>query len=133
MIFPLSGYGSSHRRLFHIGGPDQPWWLTCSDSEAVSDHVPEVKRYYLPGGDSIAFSLLRTLAYDEADQQAIAALAAAKERIDVMHTLFTLPGYCILNHLVNVCSTAQAMPYMHSILDALEHNEAKARLLIDLA
>ena len=25
------------------------------------------------------------------------------------------------------------MPYTHSILDALEHNEAKARLLIDLA
>ncbi len=92
-----------------------------------------MKRYYLPGEESIAFSLLRTRAYDEADQQAIAALAAAEERIDVMHTMFTLPGFCILNHLLDVCSSAQAMPYMHSILGALEQNDAKARLLIDLA
>jgi len=122
-----------HCSNFFPKGPDQLWWLTCSDSEAVSDHIPEVKRYYLPGGDSIAFSFLRTLAYDEADQQTIAALAAAEERIDIMHTMFTLPGFCIMNYLLDVCSTSQAMPYMHSILDALEQNEAKARLLIDLA
>jgi phosphatidylserine/phosphatidylglycerophosphate/cardiolipin synthase-like enzyme len=122
-----------HCSNFFPSGPDQLWWLTCRDTEAVSDHVPEVKRYYLPGGDSVAFSLLRTLAYDEADQQAIAALASAEERIDVMHTMFTLPGICILNYLLDVCSTSQAMPYMHSILDALEQNDAHARLLIDLA
>jgi phosphatidylserine/phosphatidylglycerophosphate/cardiolipin synthase-like enzyme len=94
--------------------------------------VPEVKRYYLPGAESIAFSLLRTTEYDEADQQAAAAIAAAEERIDIMHTMFTLPAVCILNYLLEVCSADQAMPYMQSILDAVEGNEADVRLLIDL-
>jgi phosphatidylserine/phosphatidylglycerophosphate/cardiolipin synthase-like enzyme len=91
-----------------------------------------VKRYYLPGGDSIAFSLLRTEAYDEADQQVTEALVAAEERIDVIHTMFTLPSICILNYLLDVCSVSQAMPYMQSILDAVDQNQAHARLLIDL-
>jgi hypothetical protein len=91
-----------------------------------------VKRYYLPGGESVAFSLLRTTEYDEADQQAAAAIAAAEGRIDIMHTMFTLPTVCILNYLLDVCSAAQAMPYMQSILDAVEQNEAHVRLLVDL-
>jgi hypothetical protein len=126
------GATQRHCSNFHPAGPDQLWRLTCRDSKAISDHVPEVKRYYLPGGESIAFSLLRTTAYDEADQQATAALAAAQERIDVIHTMFTFPGFCILNYLLDVCSVSQAMPYMQSILDAVEGNGAHVRLLIDL-
>ena len=126
--------GATHRHCssFFPAGPDRLWWRTCRDTEAISDHVPEVKRYYLPGGESIAFSLLRTTAYDEADQQAAAAIAAAEEHIDIMHTMFTLPAVCILNYLLEVCSASQAMPYMQSILDAVEQNEANVRLLIDL-
>jgi phosphatidylserine/phosphatidylglycerophosphate/cardiolipin synthase-like enzyme len=126
------GATTRHCSNFFPSGPDQLWWLTCRDMEAISDHVPEVKRYYLPGGESIAFSLLRTEAYDEADQQAAAAIAAAEERIDIMHTMFTLPAVCILNYLLEVCSAAQAMPYMQSILDAVEQNQANVRLLVDL-
>jgi phosphatidylserine/phosphatidylglycerophosphate/cardiolipin synthase-like enzyme len=126
--------GATQRHCSNLfpNGPDQLWWRTCRDTKAISDHVPEVKRYYLPGGDSIAFSLLRTEVYDEADQQVTAALAAAEERIDVIHTMFTLPSICILNYLLDVCSVSQAMPYMQSILDAVEQNQANARLLIDL-
>jgi phosphatidylserine/phosphatidylglycerophosphate/cardiolipin synthase-like enzyme len=126
------GATQRHCSSFYPDGPDRLWWRTCRDTEATSDHVPEVKRYYLPGGESIAFSLLRTMAYDEADQQAAAAIAAAEDRIDIMHTMFTLPTVCILNYLLEVCSAAQAMPYMQSILDAVEQNNAHARLLIDL-
>ncbi len=126
------GATQRHCSNFFPTGPDQLWWLTCRDMEAATDHVPEVKRYYLPGGEAIAFSLLRTEAYDEADQQAAAAIAAAEERIDIMHTMFTLPAVCILNYLLDVCSAAQAMPYMQSILDTLGQNEANVRLLIDL-
>jgi hypothetical protein len=127
------GATQRHCSNFFPAGPDRLWWRTCRDTEAISVHVPEVKRYYLPGGESIVFSLLRTTAYDEADQQAALAIAAAEERIDIMHTMFTLPAVCILNYLLDVCSAAQAMPYMQSILDAVEQNEATVRLLIDLA
>jgi phosphatidylserine/phosphatidylglycerophosphate/cardiolipin synthase-like enzyme len=126
------GATQRHCTNFFPDGPDQLWRLSCRDKKAMSDHVPEVKRYYLPGGESIAFSLLRTTAYDEADQQAAAAIAAAEERIDIMHTMFTLPAVCILNYLLDVCSAVQAMPYMQGILDAVEHSEANVRLLIDL-
>jgi len=126
------GATKRHCSNFFPTGPDQLWWLTCRDSEAVSDHVPEVKRYYLPGGKSIAFSMLRTAAYDEADQQAAAAIAAAQESIDIVHTMFTLPAVCILNYLLDVCSVFQAMPFMESILAAVDQNDANVRLLIDM-
>ena len=50
----------------------------------------------------------------------------------MIHTMFTFPGFCILNYLLDVCSVSQAMPYMQSILDAVEGNGAHVRLLIDL-
>ncbi|UCG26123.1 MAG: hypothetical protein JSW55_09120 [Chloroflexota bacterium] len=127
-----AGATQRHCSDFSPPGPDQLWWRTCRDGKAIVDHVPEVKRYYLPGGESMAFSFLRTEAYDEADQQAAAAIAAADERVDIMHTMFTLPSVCILNYLLEVCSAAQAMPYMQGILNAVEDNEAHVRLLIDL-
>jgi phosphatidylserine/phosphatidylglycerophosphate/cardiolipin synthase-like enzyme len=76
---------------------------------------------------------LRTAAYDEADQQAVAVMAQAEERIDIMHTMFTMQSVCILDYLIEICSPRDAMPFMRSILDAVQQNGARARLLIDLA
>jgi hypothetical protein len=108
------------------------WRLTCRDSQAASSHVPEARRYYLPRGTTTAFSMLRTSTHDEADQQVVTALAAAEESIDIMHVMFSLPLGCNLEYLFKVCTVEQAPVYMQSILDAVEANNVRARLLIDL-
>jgi hypothetical protein len=125
--------GATQRHCSDLLPANRLWRLSCRDTKATVNHVPEVMRYYLPGGESTAFSSLRTAAYDEADQQAVAVMAGAEERIDVMHTMFTMPSVCILDYLIDVCSPRDAMPFMRSILDAVQHNGARARLLIDLA
>ncbi len=109
-----------------------PWQLSCRDSAATSDHVPEVMRYYLPGGESAALSMLRTARHDEADEQIVALLAAAEERIDIMHVQFSLRLVCNLNYVLDVCDSRHALPFVPSILDALEQNDAQLRLLVDL-
>jgi phosphatidylserine/phosphatidylglycerophosphate/cardiolipin synthase-like enzyme len=124
--------GSVQRHCSDLFPSRLPWRLTCRDNPATSDHVPEVMRYYLPGGEGTALSMLRTVAHDEADKQTIAALAAAKERIDIMHVQFSLPIICNLNYLLDVCDARHASPYVKSILDAVEENNAHVRLLLDL-
>jgi phosphatidylserine/phosphatidylglycerophosphate/cardiolipin synthase-like enzyme len=124
--------GSVLRHCSDLNPSVIPWRLTCRDSQATSDHVPEVTRYYLPGGEGTALSMLRTVAHDEADKQTIAALAAAEERIDIMHVQFTLPIICNLNYILDVCDARHAPPYINSMLDAVEENDAQLRLLLDL-
>ena len=124
--------GAAMRHCRDFFPPHRLWQLTCDDRPAVSDHVPEVMRYYLPGGESTAFSMLRTAAYDEADQQVITALSEAQSQIDIMHVQFSLPLVCNLNLLFDVCTTRHALPYMHSILDVAEQNETQVRLLVKL-
>lgn len=125
--------GATQRHCSELFPAYRLWRLSCRDTKATVDHVPEVMRYYLPGEGSTTFSSLRTAAYDEADQQAVAVMAKAEERIDVMHTMFTMPSVCILDYLIDVCSPRDAMPFMRSILTAVEQNGARARLLIDQA
>ena len=124
--------GSVQRHCSDLFPSRLPWRLTCRDGRATSDHVPEVRRYYLAGGEGTAFSMLRTVAHDEADKQTMAALAVAEERIDIMHVQFSLPLVCNLNYVIDVCDARHAPPYINSILDAVEENDARLRLLVDL-
>ena len=108
-----------------------PWQSTCVPNPATSSHTPEVLKYYLTTGDSSAFSMYRTEAHDEADQQVIAALSSAQESIDAMHVNFTMEMECDLNLLYDqVCTTDQVLPYMNAILDAAENHGAHVRILI---
>jgi phosphatidylserine/phosphatidylglycerophosphate/cardiolipin synthase-like enzyme len=124
--------GSVRRYCSDLNPSVIPWRITCRDSQATSDHVPEVMRYYLPGGEGTALSMLRTVAHDKADKQTMAALAAAEERIDIMHVQFTLPIICNLNYLLDVCDARHAPPYINSMLNAVEENDAQLRLLLNL-
>lgn len=124
--------GSVQRSCSELFPRLRPWQLTCRDSKAQSDHVPEVMRYYLPGGEGTTFSMLRTASHNQADEQVVAMLAAADKRIDIMHVQFTLPMICNLNYVLNVCDARHALPFVHSILDAVEKNDARLRLLVDL-
>jgi len=124
--------GATQRHCSNFYPPYRLWQLSCRDTKAKSDHVPEVERCYLPGRESTAFSMLRTAAYDEADQQAIAALAEAQESTDIVQTKFTLASVCILDYLLESFSARNALPSMQSSLEAVEQNGAQVRLLIDL-
>jgi phosphatidylserine/phosphatidylglycerophosphate/cardiolipin synthase-like enzyme len=111
-----------------------PWQSTCLPQKGASGHAPEVMKYYLTQGDTIAFSMYRTEARDEADQQVIAALASAEKSIDAIHVNFTAELICDLNILYDqVCTTAQLLPYVEAMLDAAENNGAQIRVMIKSA
>jgi phosphatidylserine/phosphatidylglycerophosphate/cardiolipin synthase-like enzyme len=108
-----------------------PWQSTCIPNRAASDHVPEVMKYYLTESEARAFSMYRTEARDEADQQVIVALASAEETIDSIHVNFTSEMICDLNVIYDqVCTEDQLLPYMVAALDAAENNGAQMRVMI---
>ncbi len=121
--------GANQRTCTDLTLPDGQWQNTCSQSKAISDHVPEVLKYYLTDGDSTAFSLYRSKAYNEADKQIEAVLASATETIDAAHVNFTMPLICDLNLLYNICDFDDATPYLESLMIAAE-NGAQIRLLL---
>jgi phosphatidylserine/phosphatidylglycerophosphate/cardiolipin synthase-like enzyme len=108
----------------------QVWQATCRDRAATVDHVPEVLRYYLAGGDAIALSMFRSYAHPEADEQVYAALSSAEESIDVLHVSFTYSMLCTLNHFFDLCTAEQDPEYIERILEAAADNSASVRILV---
>ncbi|HFE65855.1 MAG TPA: hypothetical protein ENJ93_01220, partial [Chloroflexi bacterium] len=109
------------------------WQATCFDRPAAVSHAPETQKYFLPGGDSDAFSMYRTEVYNEADRQIVAALHAAEKSIDLIHVNFIAQLICDLDLLYDVCTFAQAMPYLNSLLDTISRNDTRLRLLVKSA
>ena len=108
-----------------------PWETTCIPNEATNDHAPEVLKYYLTQDDTTAFSMYRTEARDEADQQVIAAFASANETIDAIQVNFTTEMICDLNILYDqVCTDDHLLPYMEAMMDAAQNNGTQIRILI---
>jgi len=123
-----------HCEDFHpVDGSD--WQDTCEEVKAVSDHVPEVLRTYLPpGAEGTAFSLYHSPVYLEGDEFIAGSLAAAKESIDLMHVNFALEVYCMANIIFpDLCSIDQAFPWMHAIIDAIETNQVHVRVIVENA
>jgi phosphatidylserine/phosphatidylglycerophosphate/cardiolipin synthase-like enzyme len=108
----------------------QVWQLTCSDSAASVDHVPEVMRYYDVDGDTTALSMFRNDAHDEADQGVYAIMDSVEESVDIMHVNFALPIECVVNHFFDVCRFDNALPYMSNWIDTIEEKGVKARVLL---
>jgi phosphatidylserine/phosphatidylglycerophosphate/cardiolipin synthase-like enzyme len=106
-----------------------PWQATCYDKSAEVSHVPEVQKFYLPGGDSAAFSMYRSQVHDQADQQTVALIRAAQESLDAVHVNFALDMICNLNILFNVCTVDFAPEYMDALIQAAQ-NGAQVRLLV---
>ncbi|HID52523.1 MAG TPA: hypothetical protein EYP41_10865 [Anaerolineae bacterium] len=109
------------------------WQATCFDRPAAVSHAPETQKYFLPGGDSNAFSMYRTEVYNEADKQVEAALHAAEKSIDLIHVNFTAQLICDLNLLYDVCTFDQAMPYLDSLLATISRNDTHLRVLVKSA
>jgi phosphatidylserine/phosphatidylglycerophosphate/cardiolipin synthase-like enzyme len=116
-----------------LAGED--WKSTCHEQKAVVSHVPEVLRSYLPplGKDS-AFSTLRDSNHLEADEFVASTLAAAQESIDMMQVNFSLEIYCMADLIFpGVCSIDDALPYMDSMLEAVEKNHVHVRVIMENA
>lgn len=114
---------------------DGQWQDTCRELKAVNDHVPEVLRFYLPpDGDTNAFFLYRSKVFSEADDFIAASLAASTESIDLITANFSLEVYCIINLLTpGFCTIEDSMPYMDSILEAVEENHTHVRVIMENA
>jgi phosphatidylserine/phosphatidylglycerophosphate/cardiolipin synthase-like enzyme len=112
-------------------GLDSPlWWISCRREIAKADHVPEVKKLYLASGNSNAFALHRTTKFQESDQTVPTAIASAQKTLDVLQVNFTLALICDLNILFEVCDFRDALVYMQAMMDAIETNNVKTRVLI---
>jgi hypothetical protein len=121
--------GSDQRHCTNFHPPFGVWQATCFDFKARGRHVPEVMKYYLPGGNTTAFSMSRSNVRDEADRQIASALAAAETKIDAMQVNFTAEMICDLDILYNVCTFNETLPYMKELVNAAE-NGVQIRILI---
>ena len=112
---------------------DDNWKDTCVELKAISDHVPEVLRYYLPPeGDSNSFSLYRSEAYKEADDFIATSLAASQESVDIMQANFSLEMICMLNLVFpELCTIENALPYMDALLESIENNQTRVRVMME--
>jgi phosphatidylserine/phosphatidylglycerophosphate/cardiolipin synthase-like enzyme len=115
--------------------PDGQWQDTCQEVKATNDHVPEVLRAYLPpDGDTNAFSLYRSKVFGESDDFIAASLAASTKSIDLITANFSLDLYCIINLVTpGFCTLEDSMPYIDSILEAVESNNTHVRVIMENA
>jgi phosphatidylserine/phosphatidylglycerophosphate/cardiolipin synthase-like enzyme len=128
------GADQIHCEDFHpADGSD--WQDTCDEIVAVNDHVPEVLRAYLPpDAKDTAFSLYHSSEYLEGDAFIAGSLAAAQESIDMMHVNFALEVHCMANILFpGICSIENALPWMRAIIDAIEANQVRVRVIVENA
>jgi phosphatidylserine/phosphatidylglycerophosphate/cardiolipin synthase-like enzyme len=114
---------------------DRAWQNTCQPVVGVSEHVPEVLRTYLPPDDSEhAFSLYRTKDYKEADTFIAASLSSAEETIDMIHVNFSLEMICMANLIFpDTCTINDALPWMNAVIEAIEKNPVKVRVIMETA
>jgi len=110
---------------------DSPlWWLSCRRASTSTTHVPEVQMYYPAKIDHNAFALHRTPKFDESDVVVTSTMASAQETLDVLQVNFTLKLICDLNVLFRVCNFNDALEYMTALMDAIETNHVKTRVLV---
>jgi phosphatidylserine/phosphatidylglycerophosphate/cardiolipin synthase-like enzyme len=117
--------------FFPADGSD--WKATCKDLKGVADHVPEVLRYYLPPeGRDNAFSLYRNSVFKEGDEFIATSLASAQHTIDMMEVNFSLDMICMINILFpDVCTIDNALPWMDAMLQAIEENDVRVRVIME--
>jgi len=108
------------------------WFFSCNSYPGTTEHAPEVLQYYLPEeANNNAFSLYRTIKFEESDEAYVKALDSAQSSIDTIQVNFTLEAPCDLNLLFEVCNYANRLDYMEAIMEAVETRGVKARILIE--
>jgi phosphatidylserine/phosphatidylglycerophosphate/cardiolipin synthase-like enzyme len=126
------GADQIHCEDFHpADGSD--WTETCQEVKGSGDHVPEVLRTYLPsGGNTNAFSLYRTSELKEGGTFIATALSSAEESIDMTQVNFSLEMICMVNiFFPDVCTFDNALPYMNAMVEAIEENHVRVRVIME--
>jgi phosphatidylserine/phosphatidylglycerophosphate/cardiolipin synthase-like enzyme len=121
--------GSNQRICTNFYPIHRIWQATCKAGTAVADHVPEVRKYYLPGAASSTFSMYRNKDHDEADRIVENTLSAAQNQVDAMQVMFAMEMECDLNLLYNLCDFGEATEYLNGLMAAAE-NGATIRLIL---
>jgi len=130
MAFDDLWSGSNNIICSDLGSDSPLWWLSCRREIAVADHVPEVKKLYLASKNHNAFALHRTDNFQESDVTVPTTIASAEKTLDVLQVNFTLPMICDLNVIFKVCDFRDALSYMQAMMEAIETNHVKTRVLI---
>lgn len=123
-------YGSHNIVCPELDSDSPLWWISCRREIAVADHVPEVKKLYLASENYNAFALHRTNKFQESDVTVPKTVGSAQETLDVLQVNFTLKLICDLNLIFKVCDFRDALSYMQAMMDAIEANNVKTRVLI---
>ncbi len=123
-------YGSNRVTCPDLDSDSPLWWISCKREFATAQHVPEVKKYYLAESNANAFALHRTDKFNESDVTVPKTVSSAQETLDVLQVNFTLKMICDLNLLFEVCDFRDALSYMQAMMEAIETNQVKTRVLI---
>ena len=109
------------------------WQDTCTELKATSEHLPDVLKTQLPPeGDSNSFSLYRSSVNKEADNVIANSLAAAEDTVKIMQANFSLELICMINIVFpDVCTWENALPYMESIVEAVERDQVHVRVIME--
>jgi phosphatidylserine/phosphatidylglycerophosphate/cardiolipin synthase-like enzyme len=117
-----------------IGEESYTWEKSCEWKIGTVSHMPEVLKVRPVEGGSTAFALYRTDVYKEADHAYDAALASAESSIDAIHVNFSAELICMLNIVApDTCTYENTLPWMQSIVDAVEKNHVKMRVIVENA
>jgi hypothetical protein len=118
-----------------IGKQADTWKHSCEWKSGNSTHVPEVLKYRPAEESSTAFALYRTDIYKESDHAYESALASAGESIDAIHVNFSGEIQCLLNLIApDTCTfDDNALPWMKAVLEAVEKNHVKVRVIVENA
>ena len=114
-----------------LNPPDGDWARHCEFGVAVATHAPESLLYHPTGSDSFAFSLLRTSNHPESDDALDAVIRSAQDTIDIFEVNFSLELYCTLGVVMDgFCSMDDALRYTYALVDVMEKNGVKVRVLV---
>ena len=111
---------------------DNNWENDCEVVNARVEHLPEVLRYH-PAGDTNSFSLYRTKNIKTADNAVSTLLSSATDTIDIYEVNFSLQLICALAVLnEDLCTyDDNSLKYMQSILEAIENENVKVRVIME--
>ncbi|MFN2151247.1 MAG: phospholipase D-like domain-containing protein, partial [Anaerolineales bacterium] len=123
-------YGSNRIVCPDLDSDSPLWWISCRRQFATTEHVPEVKKLFLAPENHNAFALHRTQKFRESDTTVPTVVASAQETLDVLQVNFTLKLICDVNVIFPVCDFRDALVYMQAMMEAIEANHVKTRVLI---
>jgi len=121
--------GSNRIQCTDLASNSSLWWLSCRRAVTSTDHPPEAHMYYLAPEHHNAFALYRSQKFNESDVIVTETVFSAQKSLDVLQVNFTLNMICDLNVLLQICDVSDSPNYMTALLDAIEIDQVKIRVL----